>query len=172
MSGDAGRSELVYLVGFMGCGKSTVGRVLARELGCDFIDLDDRIVASAGMSIADLIEQKGEPFFRELETEELGKVSKGLKAVVALGGGAYISERNRELVEASGISVWIDSPFELCWQRIAADTVIRPLAPGREIAEARWEARRGLYALAGLTVIADPSKTAEDLAKEIISHLC
>src|SRR5512143_1730792 len=88
----------VYLVGFMGAGKTCVGRRLAEMLSCGFIDLDDRIEENAGRSIRDIFARQGEPFFRTLETEELDQVSALSGQVVALGGGAFCLERNREIV--------------------------------------------------------------------------
>ena len=78
----------IYLCGFMGCGKSTVGRVLAQQLHCPFIDLDDLIVAKMGMRIPDIFQQKGESFFRNLEQFLLQDVSRGQRgSVIACGGG-------------------------------------------------------------------------------------
>ena len=172
MSSDSAAPGLIYLVGFMGCGKTTVGSELAAELGYVFVDLDDLVIASAGMTIAELIERRGEPEFRAIETRELTQISSGQKTVIALGGGAYVSAENREIVEGTGISVWLDAPFELCWERIVADTVIRPLAPGREIAEARFESRRDVYSQSAVRVRVEASKSVRELAREIISHLC
>src|SRR4051794_16672137 len=88
------RTPGIYLVGFMGSGKSTVGRALAEELGWRFVDLDQEIEQSQGMSVSEIFEQRGEPAFREIETAALRQQVKAIECgrphVVALGGGAFL----------------------------------------------------------------------------------
>src|SRR5207244_8582717 len=95
----------IFLIGFMGCGKSTTGEALAAKLSRSFIDLDKQIEALTDQTIADLIEKEGEERFRQLETEALRKVAHAPAVVIALGGGAITRPENRQLLETAGITV-------------------------------------------------------------------
>ncbi len=107
------RRKLIYLLGFMGSGKTSVGELLAREIGWPFIDLDAVIEAGQGATIRQIFEQAGEPFFRQLERAALTEVSKTPPAVIALGGGTFAQPPNRELIlESGGATIWLDCPLE------------------------------------------------------------
>jgi len=158
----------IVIVGFMGCGKTTVAQTLARELGCGMIDLDSFITERGGRSPAEIIEHEGELSFREIETRALDDVlEKGDARVIALGGGAWTIAANRALIAQHGCSsVWLDAPFELCWERITANPkTIRPLAPNRERARKLHESRRVSYVLAQLRV--DAAKGLAEIVDEI-----
>ena len=105
----------------MGCGKSQVARELARRLNVPMIDLDDRITANEGRTPAQLITEAGEPAFRAIETNTLrGLLQESEAGVIALGGGAWIESANRDLIDQFGcLTIWLDAPFALCWDRIA-----------------------------------------------------
>jgi len=151
----------IVIVGFMGCGKTTVAEGLARKLGCGSLDLDSFITEREGRSPADIIEQDSEAAFRALETQALrDALEMNDSRVIALGGGAWTIETNRTLVaEHDCLSVWLDAPFELCWERIISSaSTIRPMAPDRESARILYEARRSNYELAQLRV--DPAADA------------
>jgi len=121
------RRKLIYLLGFMGCGKTTVGALLARELAWPFIDLDATLEAGQGMSIRKIFEQSGEPFFRELERAALTEVSKSSPAVIALGGGTFVQEPNVKFIrESGGATIWLDCPAEELERRCQGLTT-RPL---------------------------------------------
>jgi shikimate kinase len=97
----------------MGSGKTSVGELLAREIGWPFIDLDAVIEAGQGAAIRQIFEQAGEPFFRQLERAALTEVSKTPPAVIALGGGTFAQPPNRELIqESGGATIWLDCPLE------------------------------------------------------------
>jgi shikimate kinase len=148
----------IVIVGFMGCGKTTVGRALAARLGGEMIDLDSLITAREGRSPAEIIQQDGEQAFRSTENRALEDALSDTEArVVALGGGTWTIAGNRELVaKYDCLSVWLDVPFEVCWQRISAGgNTIRPLAPDRETANRLYDSRRPVYNLAQLRVAAD-----------------
>ena len=103
----------IFLCGFMGCGKTTVGKILARMLKTECLDLDDHIEKKEGMTIPEIFEQKGEGYFRSAETQALKDLSSKLM-VVATGGGALLSEENAAVAKAAGLVVFIDTPFEVC----------------------------------------------------------
>ena len=158
----------IVITGFMGCGKSKVARELARRRDVVMVDLDDWITARAGRSPAQLINEDGERAFREIETNALREVlQSGEAGVIALGGGAWIEEVNRELIEEySCTSIWLDTPFEICWERISASEEDRPLGRTREEAEARYQRRKPIYELAMIHITAG----SEDDLVSLINH--
>lgn len=142
----------VFLVGFMGSGKSTVGPRLAAELGLPFADLDDDIEARDGRTIAEIFSADGEAAFRDLEYAALrARVVRGEPVVLALGGGAFTFARNRELLPGAGKSVWLDCPFEVAHRRVEG-FAHRPLARDPAQFRALFEKRRADYALADIQV--------------------
>ena len=162
----------IFLVGFMASGKSTVGPVLAEQLRRPFIDLDRLIEAEAGCTIFELIKREGEERFRQLETRTLAETAQGEPAVIAPGGGAITRAENRALMQNSGVQVWLNAPFELCWQRIQQDGVTRPLAPDEATARARYEQRLPLYQAASIHVAIHPTQSATEIAEECLRQLC
>ena len=150
----------IVITGFMGCGKSKVARELALRRNLVMVDLDHWITRRTGRNPAQLINEDGERAFRAIETNALRELlESGEAGVIALGGGAWIEEANRELIEQySCTSVWLDTPFEICWERIAASEEDRPLGRTREEAEARYARRKPIYALAQLHI-----QTLDDL---------
>src|SRR5713226_8161323 len=116
----------VYVVGFMGAGKSTVGRHLARRLGWMFFDLDDEIEAAEKATVAEIFSTRGEPEFRRIESEILLQhvrwIERGRPAVLALGGGAFTLDGNRELLAGNGVTVWLDCPLEIVQHRVGQAT--------------------------------------------------
>jgi len=126
------RASVVCLAGFMGSGKSTVGARLAQQLGWRFVDLDEKIEESAGISIPQFFERHGEPAFRQFEAEQLraalGRASEFAEAtVLALGGGTYAQAGAPEFLRNAGIPViWLDTPMELLLERCSTMTG-RPL---------------------------------------------
>ena len=160
----------IAILGFMACGKTTVARELARQLSCDYIDLDSFITEREARSPAEIISQDGEGAFREIETLTLRDVLQKTSArIIALGGGTWMIPANRTLVALHEcMSVWLDAPFDLCWERIRLSETTRPLAPDRETALSKYESRRADYALADRTIAIAPADTAETLAGQIL----
>ena len=145
------RAALICLAGFMGSGKTTIGRLLAAHTGCRFVDLDERIEQAAGISIREFFERHGEPPFRQLEHETLERVlgeagGTGEAAVVALGGGTFAQPQNQELLRAAGAAVvWLDCPIEELIRRCATMTnrpLFRDEASLRQLYERRLPSYR------------------------------
>ena len=111
----------IFLCGFMGCGKTTVGQILAKKLGLPLIDTDAYIVQREGKSIPDIFAQDGEPYFREKETAAIQALCQK-KAVISCGGGAMIKPENAAYAREHGIVVLLDESFDTCYQRIKGDT--------------------------------------------------
>ncbi|MBQ5330639.1 MAG: shikimate kinase [Oscillospiraceae bacterium] len=135
----------VYLCGFMGCGKSTVGKLLAKNLGQRFTDMDAYIVQCERMSIPDIFSFRGEEYFRDRETAAIEQL--GLQGgVIACGGGAMLREENAALAAHHGRTVFIDVPFETCYERIKNDSN-RPLVVNntRASLEELFNKRRVIY---------------------------
>jgi shikimate kinase len=152
------RTPGLFLVGFMATGKSTVGRVLASELGWRFSDLDSEIEAEQQTTIAQIFAMRGEQTFRALETEAIRKkvrhIQSGHPYVVALGGGAFLQPDNWQLVKNNGITIWLDCSLERINQRLVGDRT-RPLAVSPDRVAQLMEQRKPFYARADYRVEAD-----------------
>lgn len=164
---EASRPDRVVLVGFMGSGKTTVGRKLARRLGWTFVDLDQAIEERAGATVPELFERRGEPAFRQLEAEAAEALTGGHELVLAAGGGAFESERTRAALRAGRtLTVWLRCDLDTALRRIGSGSG-RPLAGSRETMRALLDRRVGTYALADRvedTTSLSPSEVARRLA--------
>ncbi|MGA2148734.1 MAG: shikimate kinase [Bryobacteraceae bacterium] len=166
------RTPGIYLLGFMGSGKSTVGRVLAGRLGWPFFDLDQEIEARERIAIAEIFATRGEAEFRRIETAAIERhvraVESGLPAVMALGGGAFVSPANRDLLIRNGVTVWLDCPFPIVERRVRQATH-RPLARDPEQFAALYESRREIYRLAEIHVQVESDDPSIAVA-QILAH--
>ena len=162
-------SPAIYLVGFMGSGKSTVGRLLASQLGWEFVDLDEEIERAGGARISGIFEKFGEPAFRAIEhrvlVEQIAEVRRGNPRVISLGGGAFIQRNNRERIQDGGISIFLDCPAEELWNRVRQQGDDRPLARNQGEFVALYEARRADYQSADFTIAAHELTPAEIAAR-------
>jgi shikimate kinase len=161
--------ERVYLVGFMGAGKTSVGRALAAQLGWSFVDLDVEIERSERMPVRDIFSKSGEARFRQLEREHLKQLSTRPRVVIALGGGASVDPENRLVMDSTGTSVWLNVSFEIAARRVSMDGT-RPLFKDPEHAERLYETRLPIYRLARIHVLADNRPPAE-IAGEVALRL-
>jgi shikimate kinase len=143
----------VVLVGFMAAGKSKIGSLLAERLHVPLLDTDRAIEESYRCSISDIFHARGEAEFRRAERELIQRLMNGPPQVIALGGGAFVDEANREALSRGARTVWLDTPFELILERLSRSSH-RPLADNRSEPELRalWEQRRSSYAFAHIRI--------------------
>lgn len=163
----------IVITGFMGSGKTRLARELARRLNLEMIDLDDRVTEREGRSPAQLIVDEGEEAFRVIESDVLRELLEtGGAGVIALGGGAWIVDANRQLIdEYHCLSVWLDAPFGLCWARIEMSSDDRPLGRTRAQAKALFDHRRPVYQLAKIHVQVTGEVDLDSLLAQIERHL-
>ena len=165
--------KTVVLVGMMGAGKTAVGRALAARLNVPFLDSDAEIVKAANMSIAEIFERDGEPFFRRKESQVIERLLDEERGILSTGGGAYLAEGNRETISAKGVAVWLDADLELLWNRVKhKDTrpLLRTANPKATLTEI-YDARVPIYALSDLSVKADAGYSIEDMAERVVEVL-
>jgi len=165
------RTPGLYLVGFMGSGKTTVGRLLAERLGWNFGDLDDDIEERHAASIAQIFDERGEEEFRRIETEALRAyvrlIERGRPTVLALGGGTFVHQASFDLLENNGVSLWLDCPFETVRRRVEQASH-RPLARDSERFAELFRSRQAGYARADHRIPIDsddPSVAVEAILK-------
>ena len=160
---------LITLTGFMGSGKTTVGRMLADALGCPFMDLDDLIVKKAGKSIPDLFAQDGEPAFRQLEARLLKlTVEKYAEntAVLSLGGGAVMTPASAALVHGKTVCIYLRASLETLLQRLEGESAGRPLAD--DAMASRLAARTPIYEETAHVTLDTDGLSPDEVVDEII----
>lgn len=170
-------SHLIFLTGFMGAGKSTVGQILAQKLNQEFSDLDQLIERQVGLKVAEIFQRHGEAFFREKESLVLRGLCRGDSQVIALGGGAFLRESHREEMKKSGITIYLKASFPvLCGRLKGQDFKQRPLLQGMNALEESTELqelfkqRENLYAQADW-IIPTEGKSPGDVALEIYDRM-
>lgn len=173
--GEAGwrLKRTVVLVGMMGSGKTAIGKALSARLAVPFLDSDAAIEEAAKASIAEIFARDGEPFFRDREAEVIARLLGGAPAVLSTGGGAFMAERNRAAIAAKGVSVWLDVPLDVLWERVRHKET-RPLlrtADPRGTLAALYEARVPVYRLAELRVAAQAGFSIEETTGCVIAAL-
>jgi shikimate kinase len=168
----AGRGPIraVFLVGFMGAGKTSVGQALAAALGWRFVDLDARIVARMGRTVADIFADEGEAKFRELESNELRRLLRELdqqNTVVSLGGGAWMQASNVALLREASLPVLhLDAAVEELWRRCLPERGTRPLLQSEAAFRELYAARRRAYASDTL-LVETQGRSIEEVALQI-----
>jgi shikimate kinase len=163
------RADKVYLVGFMGAGKSTVARSLGKRLDWKVEDIDSRIERAERRDIPTIFRDEGEPYFRAREREALIGLLPERGTVIASGGGTFADASNRELMLRDGAVVWLDAPFETVLTRVPLDGR-RPLAADRVGMEQLYNQRLAAYRLAHLRVDAGRG-SVEELVEHIMEWL-
>ncbi|MGB7291226.1 MAG: shikimate kinase [Thermodesulfobacteriota bacterium] len=165
-------SKNIYLLGFMGAGKTSVGKILAEKLQLEFCDLDELIEAECGKTISGIFSEDGEAFFRDLESKKLRSVSQISGQIVATGGGIVLRQSNWKIMEDGGVTVYLKASTDVLWNRIKNDTsrpllrVEKPFEKVRELLSMRIH----LYEKADI-VIETENKSPETVADYIIGQL-
>jgi len=166
--------QAVFLVGFMGAGKTSVGRALGNQLGWPFEDLDDRIQAQEERTIEEIFQQSGEAAFRRAERRALRTLLSELgnsPRVIALGGGAFVQEENAALLNQPGFAaVFLDAPVEELFRRCMQEASVRPLRRNREQFSELYAERRPQYMTAGVRIVTT-GKDVEAVAAEVAECL-
>lgn len=160
----------IFLIGFMGTGKSTVARYLNKKFAMEIIEMDELIVKREGKSIPDIFAERGEEYFRDLETKLLTEIQKMENVVVSCGGGAALREENVQIMKQSGHIVLLAARPETILERVKRDDS-RPLLKGRKNVKeigALMESRREKYEAAADLIICVDGKSAEQIGKEIL----
>lgn len=168
-----GNGSRIVLTGFMGVGKSTIAKCLSSLLRVEKIDLDRFIEEKEGASVPQIIDSKGIEHFRTVETQHLQKVlAETDLRIIALGGGAWITDRNRQIIKDNNcISVWLESTFEHCWRNINCSKQERPLAKDKETVQKLFNERQKIYCLADWHFVVKPELTSYDIAKLIAEEV-
>ena len=155
----------IVLCGFMGCGKTVIGRELAKIMGRRLFDTDEQIEREQGVSIKAIFATHGEEYFRDLEHEMCKRAAQIKNCVISTGGGALTFERNAKALKTTGRIVFIDTDFDTICERIG-DSSSRPLFRDRESARELFDERRGKY-LAAADIVIDGNMSARKTALDI-----
>jgi shikimate kinase len=162
------------LIGMMGVGKSTVGRMLAAQLGVNFVDTDEEIEKAADLSVAEIFERFGEDYFRDGERRVIARLIAEGSGVIATGGGAFINEQTRALIKEKCHSVWIDADLNVLVARVSRRNH-RPLLIGKDpraVLTELSEKRGPIYAMADIHVRSDAAphaNTVDQIMKALSS---
>jgi shikimate kinase len=162
----------IFLVGMMGCGKTTIGQTLARALQYQFMDTDGLIVQIAQQSVNQIFATQGEPYFRDLETQILNELAAHTRLVIGTGGGIVLKQANWGHLR-QGVVIWLDIPLEDLWQRVRNDTS-RPLLKSRNPYETLRKVlhdRYPLYQQADLQITPPAEATPQEVVTQILTAL-
>lgn len=171
MSGPASPLHIerpIVLVGLMGAGKTTVGRRLAQRLALPFVDADEEIESAAGMTVAEIFERFGEPYFRDGERRVITRLIDGSPKIIATGGGAFMDDKTRELILERATAIWLKADISTLVERVRRRST-RPLLKNRDpraVLEELARVRNPVYALAPIHVRSQP--TPHDAAVKAI----
>ena len=168
-----GISRSIFLIGFMGAGKSTIARALQRELGFPLIEMDERIVKEQGMSINDIFAQYGEDHFRDIESQLIVDIGKAEPSIVSCGGGVVVRPQNTQNMKEIGRIVFLKATPETIYERVKNSTD-RPILNGHmnvEYIAELMEKRRALYEAAADITIQTDGKMREQICEEIIGKM-
>lgn len=171
-----GRGRLkktVVMVGMMGAGKTAVGKALAHRLGVPFVDSDAEIETAANMTIPEIFARDGEAFFRRKESQVIARLLAERSGVLSTGGGAFLSEENRNMISSRGVSVWLNADLDTLWNRVRhkdSRPLLRTPNPRGALAHL-YRTRVPIYALADLTVASHANTSVDTMAGRVIEAL-
>lgn len=165
--------KTIVMVGMMGAGKTAVGRALAARLNVPFLDSDAEIETAANMTVPEIFSRDGEPFFRKKESQVIQRLLEHERCVLSTGGGAFLSDMNRQMISQSGVSVWLNADLGTLWNRVRhKDTrpllkTPDPFATLRDL----YETRVPIYAQADLKVTSDGHTQIEQMVDRVLEAL-
>ena len=162
------KADKLYLVGFMGAGKTSVARALGRRMGWRVEDIDQRIEAREHQRVAEIFARQGEPYFRSVEREILCDLLSERHAIIATGGGTFVDPDNRVTMLSDGAVAWLDVPLERVIERVPADGR-RPLAADRVQMEQLYAHRRASYTQAHVRI--DASRPVPEIVERILEWI-
>lgn len=163
----------IFLIGFMGCGKSTIARKLSKKLGIEQVEMDEAIVQEQGMQITEIFEKYGEEHFRDIETDLVTRLQSKNGVIVSCGGGAGLREENRRMMKAAGVIVWLTAEPETILERVKHSTD-RPVLNGRmnvEYIAELMERRRACYEASADFMVSTDGKEIDAICEDIITLL-
>ncbi|MCO4825526.1 shikimate kinase [Amylibacter sp.] len=166
-------TKTIAVIGLMGAGKTAVGTLVAQKLGAKFLDSDQEIEKAANMSVAEIFERDGEGFFRAKESQILERLLKSEPCVLSTGGGAYMSDVNRDLISEYGVALWLKADLDLLWSRVRhKDTrpLLRTQNPRQTLADL-LELREPIYSKAEIAVESEKGISLDDMAIKIVEAL-
>ena len=160
----------IYLVGFMGCGKTTIGRELAARVEAPFFDLDELVESSEGLTIKDIFAQRGEPYFRKRERDLLRSTKNLESAVVATGGGTFTFDENIQFIQGEGLSVYLSAPYALLRARVNHKGD-RPLFRDDISAHELYANRIRYYRMSDITIEVREEETPSEIVERLMLEL-
>jgi shikimate kinase len=161
----------VYIVGFMGSGKTTIGRELASRLDTPFIDLDELVVSAEKMSVKEIFAVHGEPYFRKRERDLLRSTRHLEAGIVATGGGTFTFDENIQFIQSEGFSVYLSAPYKLLRSRVGDKAAERPLFRDDAAAHELYANRIRYYRTADLTVEIREEDTPAEIVERLLLEL-
>ncbi len=170
------QQKTILLIGLMGCGKTSVGKRLARLLDMKFVDADSEIEKAAGLSVSDIFKLYGEEEFRAGERRVMKRLLEGKPKIIASGGGAFMSEETRKIAKEHALTLWLKADLEVLAERTGGKSHRPLLAEGNVVEKLKKliDERYGTYALADVTVKSQnehPQKTANRALRKITNYL-
>ena len=161
----------IYLIGFMGAGKTTVGRELGRRIGAPFFDLDDLVETAEKMSIKDVFAQHGEPYFRKRERDILRSTHYLEEAVIATGGGTFTFEENIQFIQSEGVSIFLSAPYAVLRNRIGEKAAERPMFRDDVAAHELYNARLRFYKMSDIVLDIREDESPLEIVERIVHQL-
>ena len=161
----------IFVVGFMGAGKTTVGRELAARLAAPFFDLDELIESGEKSSIKELFAQHGEPYFRQREREVLRSTRHLERAVIATGGGTFTFDENIQFIQSEGLSVYLSASYSLLRARIGDKAAERPLFRDDVAAHELYNSRIRYYRMSDITIEIREEETTNEIVERLLLEL-
>ena len=161
----------IYLIGFMGAGKTTIGRALGARIGAPFFDLDELVESAEKMSIKDIFAQYGEPHFRKRERDILRSTHYLDHAVIATGGGTFTFEENIQFIQSEGFSVFLSAPYNLLRSRIGEKAAERPMFHDDVAAHELYNTRLRYYKMCDSIIDIGEDDTPMEIVERILLEL-